>query len=108
MEKRKDRDGLAAFLYERLLERYIRPVKTGEKNGFAIMACARLLIETLESFRNGWKSSSRAGSGGEIFDEFFRVTPRFAEFVGFGSAFYLDVRWYRTGKTTRGNASGVR
>jgi len=92
MEKARDRVGLADFLYQRLAERYILPVKSGSKNGFAMMACACLLIETLESFWNGWKTSNGAGPGELVFKNYFGRTERFREFVSHASSFYEDVR----------------
>lgn len=92
MEKAKDRNGLSEFLYQRLSERYILPVKTGAKNGFAIMACACLLIETLESFWNGWKTSNGAGPGELVFKNFFGRNRLFSEFEKHANSFYSDVR----------------
>lgn len=92
MEKDREQVGIADFIYQRLSERYILPVKTGEKNGFAIMACACLLIETLESFWNGWKTSEGAGPGEMVFSGFFRRTKRFREFEDQATSFYRNVR----------------
>jgi len=92
MEKAKDRAGVAALIYERLSERYIWPVKSGAKNGFAMMACACLLIETLESFWNGWKTSDGAGHGESVFKSYFGRTERFRDFEKHASSFYPDVR----------------
>jgi len=55
---------VAQLLRERLAERYIDPVNAlsaDEKNEFAIMALSCLLIETLESFRQGWARSPDPG-----------------------------------------------
>src|SRR5271167_928447 len=60
MENKKGRIGLAEFIEERLLERYITPleeVPREQKNGFLMMASACLLIETLEAFYRGWPST---------------------------------------------------
>lgn len=92
MERSQDRQGLAAFIYERLSERYIKPVTYGKKNGFAIMACASLLIETLECFCRGWKSSNGAGPGEELFHEYFNRTASFEDLRAFAAGFYYDVR----------------
>jgi hypothetical protein len=92
MEKARDQVSVAAFIYQRLSERYILPVKTGEKNGFAMMACACLLIETLESFWNGWKTSDGAGPGETVFSNFFGRNKRFREFEKQATSFYKDVR----------------
>jgi hypothetical protein len=92
MEKAKDRNALADFIYERLSERYITPVTTGARNGFAMMACSCLLIETLESFYCGWKSSKGAGPGEVVFQQFFCRASRFADFKGLAGEFYTNVR----------------
>jgi hypothetical protein len=92
MEKARDCEGLANFLYERLSERYILPVTTGQKSGFAMMACASLLIETLESFHNGWKTTQGAGPGETAFKQFFAREARFIDFRTHGEAFHTNVR----------------
>jgi hypothetical protein len=92
MEKAKDRASVAEFIYERLSERYILPVKTGAKNGFAMMACSCLLIETLQSFWNGWKTSNGAGPGELVFKSYFGRNERFRDFESHASSFYEDVR----------------
>src|SRR5262249_16045453 len=59
MESAKDRDGLASFIQERLLERYVLPLSSSShKHGFSMMAASCLLIETLESFYRGWEDTS--------------------------------------------------
>jgi hypothetical protein len=104
MEKAEDRVGVADFIYQRLSERYILPVKSGAKNGFAMMACACLLIETLESFWNGWKTSQGAGPGEMVFQSFFKRTKRLSEFEVHAISFYKDVRSgiLHQGETKRG------
>lgn len=92
MEKAKDTKGIAAFIQERLSERYILPVRTGSKNGFAMMACACLLIETLESFWNGWKTSDGAGPGENAFRSFFARNTQLREFERHADSFYRNVR----------------
>lgn len=92
LEKAKDRNGLADFVYERLSERYIVPVNSGAKNGFAMMACACLLIETLECFYNGWKTSDGVGSGETVFKGFFGRSKRLADFEPEAKSFYECVR----------------
>ena len=59
---REDRQRLAQFIEERLLERYVRPIEAtppDRKNGFLTMASACLLIETLESFYQGWEDNHK-------------------------------------------------
>jgi hypothetical protein len=104
MEKAKDRKGLADFIHERLSERYIAPVRTGAKNGFAMMACACLLIETLESFYNGWKSTQGISPPETPFRQFFGRESRFAAFQKHATDFYKNVRCgiVHQGETKRG------
>jgi hypothetical protein len=80
----KDKDGIADFIYNRLFSRYIRPYSYGNdeykekyKNGFSIMANLCLLIETLQSFKNGWRSSERRSK--RAFEQFFNVNIHFTE-----------------------------
>lgn len=90
MERAEDRDGIADFIYERLSERYILPVQTGSKNGFAMMACACLLIETLEAFWKGCWSSR--GPGAALFENYFGRTVQFKDFATHAFSFYENVR----------------
>lgn len=54
LEKQRDREKIANFVYERFHERYIQPFTDNKnKNGFIMMASACLMIEALESFLAG-------------------------------------------------------
>jgi hypothetical protein len=68
-----------------------------------MMACACLLIETLESFWNGWKTSDGAGAGELVFKGYFGRTQRFREFEKHAASFYKDVR---TGILHQGETKG--
>lgn len=57
LEARRDRKGIAGFILERFLERYITPLRKGKKHGFCTMAVCCLLIEALESFWQGWPNT---------------------------------------------------
>jgi hypothetical protein len=91
MEKRKNRSGISALIELRLRERYVDPLeRSAAKNGFASMALGCLLIETLQSFREGrcdtkWESR-------KIFERHFNQNPRLIEFAPCSTRFYLDVR----------------
>lgn len=89
LEAANDRDAIAGFFTERFMERFVRPMeappskgKATHKHGFAIMAISCLLIETLESFWQGWPTNQEHKSAciSEIFftgAEFSRATkPR--------------------------------
>src|SRR6266480_2390561 len=55
------REKLAEFFRQRLHERYIDPVLRPSllnENGFSIIALSCLLMETFETFRQGWDSSN--------------------------------------------------
>jgi hypothetical protein len=58
--RRKDKDGLIRFLRERHQERFFQPIrhlKVAPENiqgyGFAVMALCALLVETIQSYRDG-------------------------------------------------------
>ena len=107
------------FIGRRLFERYIEPVRAldlhpdtkEKKNGFYIMAVSCLLIETLESFWEGWETTEPhrdnrgnrvPGRSRDAFDRFFRRQARFGVFDG--SDFYKRVRCgiLHQGETTSG------
>ena len=84
-----------AFLEQRVRERYIDPIeklKPEDKNGFAIMALSCLMIETLESFYQGWESTYRRSQ--ECFELFFARQSRFnlIQDAGLAVSFYRNVR----------------
>ena len=93
----EDRNGIAHFIFNRLFSRYIRPYnfdnleyKEKFKNGFSIIANLCLLVETLQSFKNGWGDSD--GKSKKAFEQFFNNNTRFAELKQKGSAIYKNVR----------------
>jgi hypothetical protein len=100
-----ERPKLAEFLRQRLRERYIGPVLSEslcQENGFSIMALSCLLIETFESFRQGWPSSD--GKSQAAFCYFFDRETRFHDFKGYARDFYKHVRCgiLHQGETTGG------
>ena len=103
MEKTQDRSGLSKFIDERLRERYITPLQTSrKKNGFALMACSCLLIETLEAFAKGWDSTDRKSES--AFCNFFHREAGFKDFAANAHEFYRHVRCgiLHQGETTGG------
>jgi hypothetical protein len=107
------------FLQQRLFERYVEPVRALDlhsdtkerKNGFYIMAVSCLLIETLESFWQGWETTEPhkdvagqniRGKSKEAFRLFFARQHRFGVFAG--TDFYKRVRCgiLHQGETTDG------
>src|SRR5438445_8081220 len=75
----KDRDAIAEAIRRRFTERYISPVlQSSQKHGFTLMAIACLMIESLESFQQGWKTTD--GHEKEAFDLFFLRESTFSDF----------------------------
>jgi hypothetical protein len=102
MEKIKDTKGIAAFVHERFCERYIRPFdRNKNKNGFIMMASACLMIESLESFWQGWRKSPDSALA---FCQFFDRNGHFSSIRGFGQEFYMHIRCgiMHQGETTGG------
>ena len=109
MVKEKNQDRIADFIYGRLHSRYINPFTNEDdvfikyyKNGFSMMANFCLLIETLESFKNGWGDSDRRSS--LAFKCFFSADPNFKELKNKGKQVYDNVRCgiLHQGETTGG------
>ena len=105
--KEKDRDAIADFIYGRLHSRYINPFEehgsaNPRKNGFSMMANYCLLVETLQSFKNGWGDSDRRS--GEAFKQFFSDNPDFSELKGEGQKIHRHIRCgiLHQGETTGG------
>lgn len=81
LERDRDRNGLARFVWERLSERYIDPLRSihpKRKSGFLTMAAACLLVETLESFYQGRERTR--GASKATFESFFKRSARFSVF----------------------------
>jgi hypothetical protein len=124
MEQAQKVRGLAKFVHDRLFERYITPllsVPKKKKNGFLIMAACCLLIETLESFYNGWEDNhigmprkdvaascrptkSMISRSEVAFCYFFQRETAFAPFRPHATAFYKHIRCgiLHQGETTGG------
>lgn len=113
----QDRSKIADFIFQRLYSRYLKPFlfvdekfRTQFKNGFSIMANCCLLIETLQSFKNGWGDSDR--KSGQAFKQFFATESNFSIFKGREQEFYVNIRCgiLHQGETTGGwtvNRSGT-
>ncbi len=93
----QDQTSIADFVYQRLHSRYLKPFQFSDskfkkqfKNGFSIMANCCLLIETLQSFKNGWEDSGR--KSGKAFKQFLESEPNFSVFEGKEQEFYQNVR----------------
>ena len=93
LEAQQDREGIANFVYERFVERYIEPLERTpikSKSGFTSMAVCCLMIEALESFRQGWGNSERQSKAAFCF--FFDRNDQFRELRGHAQDFYKNVR----------------
>lgn len=87
----RDRKTIADALHRRFTERYLEPTMSAKhKHGFTMMAISCLMIESLESFRQGWPNSD--GKSKAAFCYFFDSNDRFKEFRGHSGAFYKNVR----------------
>ncbi|MGH9874605.1 MAG: hypothetical protein ACRD9S_19280 [Pyrinomonadaceae bacterium] len=100
-----DTEGLVEFIKGRFTERYITPLKAVPKsqaNGFSTMAICCLMIEALESFRQGWEDTDRKGA--LPFCCFFSANDNFAAFRTLSVDFYRQVRCgiLHQGETTKG------
>jgi hypothetical protein len=107
--EKKEKNKIADFIYHRLYSRYIKPFeydeneyKTKYKNGFSMMASYCLLIETLQSFKNGWGDSN--GKSQQAFKEFFKDNQNFDSLANKGEEIYKNIRCgiLHQGETTGG------
>lgn len=84
------KDSLVKLIHHRFNNRYVKHVQ-GIDSGFLKMAVACLMIETLESFRQGRKDTK--GKSEKMFKDFFLSEEKF--FPGFkdiSSDFYSSIR----------------
>ncbi len=102
LESLKDRDKIADFIKERFTERYITPLKGENKHGFCTMAISCLMIESLESFRQGWENTKNKSE--KAFISFFNRRSGLVEFEPYVKDFYVSVRCgiLHQGETTGG------
>jgi hypothetical protein len=92
MIRAKDRVGIANLIRLRFSERYLEPAMDNPKrHGFAILAICCLMVEALQSFRNGWKKTR--GIGGEVvFGGFFQEYDEFKDLRPVAHEFYTHIR----------------
>lgn len=87
----QDRDGIANLIHKRFEERYLDPVLSGPKrHGFSILAVSCLLVEALESFRQGCPHTDRKSEA--AFCSFFQAHDEFSDIRPVAHAFYRAVR----------------
>ena len=103
------KEELADFVYNRLYSRYIKSFEFSDKtykkeykNGFSMMASFCLLIETLQSFKEGLGDSKNIS--GSLIKIFFYETKFFPEFKNQGKEIYENIRCgvLHQGETTAG------
>src|SRR5262245_30962299 len=64
MHAAKERSNIADLIVIRFTERYLEPALDNPKrHGFAMLAVGCLMVEALESLRNGWKNSTGKSEG---------------------------------------------
>jgi len=109
-EKYKNKHAIAKMIFNRLYGRYLKTFafsdkkfKNEYKNGFSIMANCCLCIETIQSFKNGWKETPR-GNGNAAFECFFKDSDNFGLKLFVGINFYKNIRCgiLHQGETTGG------
>ena len=91
MVDKNDRDAISNFIFERFNERYLVPFSDKSiKHGFSMMAVSCLMIEALESFRQGWSNSNSRSA--LAFCYFFDRSDHFSELRGKHQEFYKHIR----------------
>lgn len=100
--QRNERKKVADFVYKRFYRRYLMPfekVNPDFNSGFAQMAACCLMIEAMESFRNGWEDTNKLRDEdnkkikpGKIFGDFFKHYEEFDKFKDLGNEFYNSIR----------------
>ncbi len=87
-QKQKD---IAGLIRLRFAERYLDPALDNPKrHGFSMLAIGCLMVEALESFRNGWKNST--GKSEAAFCSFFQAHEEFKDLRPVAHDFYRAVR----------------
>lgn len=91
MLQNREQDKIAEFISERFTERYLTPFTDKDtKHGFSMMAISCLMIEALESFKQGWPNSNSKSA--LAFCYFFDNSEHFIELRGSHQTFYRHVR----------------
>jgi hypothetical protein len=91
MVRREDRGAIADVIHKRFEERYLDPILAGPKrHGFAVLAVSCLMVEALESFRQGWPHTDRRSEA--AFCGFFQAHEDFLDLRPVAHEFYRAVR----------------
>jgi hypothetical protein len=93
--KEKDENAkgnLVKLIHHRFYNRYVKHLKD-INSGFLKMAVSCLMIETLESFRQGKKDTKGKGVGQQMFYDFFKTEEKlFPGFKDISADFYSSIR----------------
>ena len=92
MVQLQNRAGIADLIRKRFEERYLNPVlDSTSRHGFTVLAVCCLMVEALESFRQGWPDSE--GKRSEVaFCGFFQAHDEFRDLRPVAHEFYRAVR----------------
>src|SRR6266852_3332207 len=91
--KGKNRAAIAELIQRRFEERYLDPIlDSPSTHGFAMIAICCLMVETLESFRHGWKDTADRGKSEGAFCSFFQAHDEFRDLRPLAHEFYRAVR----------------
>jgi hypothetical protein len=85
----EEKELIASLIYQRFYERYIKPFEdNSNRHGFSMMAVSCLMIEALQSFKEGKEDTRKISK--QTFDNFFNNSNYFTEFLA--TNFYDDIR----------------
>jgi hypothetical protein len=90
-----DRPAIARLIRRRFSERYLEPLASiprENKSGFLTMAICCLMIEALQSFREGREHNKARGASQDCFERFFSDTPSFSLSPEAARDFYKHIR----------------
>ena len=94
MLQKRDRTGIARLIRLRFSERYLDPALDNPKlHGFSMLAVCCLMVEALESFRNGWSGTQGVKGGCKgAFVGFFLAHDEFRDLRPVAAEFFTHVR----------------
>jgi hypothetical protein len=90
MVNRDDRGAISDLIKRRFEERYLDSVSGSQVHGFTKLAVSCLMVEALESFRQGWTDSN--GKSEAAFCGFFHAFAEFNELAPHAHEFYRAIR----------------
>ena len=91
-QNEESKSKIIRLIHHRFNNRYVKHLKTVD-SGFLKMAVSCLMIETMESFRQGKKDTKATGVGKKMFKDFFETEQiLFPGFKDIYSDFYYNIR----------------